>query len=427
MKEDTMNDTAVTGADSVVNTSHLMQTYKPAPVVFVRGEGPYLFDTDGNKYLDFLSGIAVTSLGHAHDQVAAAIAKQARELLHVSNLFHNDLAQDVASMLDSLIIGDSADPAIRANGGKVFFANSGAEAVECALKLSRKWGGGTAYKVVAFDGSFHGRTFGALSATGQPKKKQDFLPMLDGFIHLPYVDVDLLAQCLEQNQIPEQNGRSNLVAAVLIEPIQGENGILLPLENTLAEVRELCNRHNVLMVVDEIQTGLGRTGKWFAFQHDGIIPDVVTMAKSLGNGMPIGACWAKSTVADCFMPGDHGTTFGGQPLALSAAKATLDALLEIRAPETAHDLGQKLREALSGLEGVEYVRGKGLLLGVKLSEDIDASAFTTTALSLGLIANSPVTGIVRLAPPYVIDDTHISEATELFKAALRLHRKGKAG
>ncbi len=417
MKE-TVPDRTVLPEDRFVgDTSRLMHTYKPAPVMFVRGEGPYLFDSAGKKYLDFLSGIAVTSLGHAHEKIASAVAEQAQTLLHVSNLFYNDLAGGVAAVLNSLI-ADSGDGAENAVGGKVFFSNSGAEAVECALKLSRKWGRGVAYKVISFDGSFHGRTFGALSATGQPKKKQDFLPMLDGFIHLPYVDITLLERSLEENAIPSLNGRDNLAAAILIEPIQGENGIVAPPENTLRDIRALCDKYNVLMIADEIQTGLGRTGKWFAFQHDKIMPDIVTTAKSLGNGMPIGACWAKSAVADCFAPGDHGTTFGGQPLALSAAKATLDVLTEINAPERAEILGKKLKEALLEIKGVKSVRGKGLLLGVELPEGIDAAEFAAKALSFGLVVNSPVPGIVRLAPPYVITEAHIVEAAAVFAKVL---------
>ncbi len=405
--------------------SYLMPTYKPASVTFVSGKGPYLFDQKGRKYLDFLSGIAVTSLGHAHEKIVAHVTEQAHKLWHVSNLFHNELAEEVAKLIDALIMfgelkSDSASGEATPEGmGRVFFANSGAESIECALKLARKCGAGRSYKIISFDGSFHGRTFGALSATAQPGKKQDFAPMLEGFIHIPYGDIDALENILAQNQVSADTTETyNLVAAVLVEPIQGENAIVVPPANYLKDIRSLCDRYGVLMIADEIQTGLGRTGEWFGFQHDHILPDIVTLAKSLANGMPIGACWAKDHVALNFAPGDHGSTFGGQPLALSAAKATLEELVTLMAPEKAKTLGAALVDRLSGLPGIEEVRGKGLLLGIKLIPRINNVDFVGKALSLGLVLNAQSSNVIRLAPPYIIDESHIDEAVGIMAKLL---------
>ena len=254
-----------------------MHTYAEPPVTFVRGEGSHLYDTEGRRYLDFLSGLAVTSLGHSHPVVAEAVAEQARTLSHVSNLFGNTVGPEVAVTLDRLIGGGGT----RA-GGQVFFANSGAEAVECALKLARRWAGRGRFTVVATDDAFHGRTLGALAATGQVEKQVAFAPMPTGFDHVPFGDIDAMDAACDPAR----------VAAVLVEPIQGEAGVVVPSSDYLGALRQLCTERGILLMVDEIQTGLGRTGRWFAFQHLGIEPDVVTMAKALGNGMPVGACWA---------------------------------------------------------------------------------------------------------------------------------------
>ncbi len=282
-----------------------MRTYPEPPVTFVRGEGSRLFDTDGRAYLDFLSGLAVTSLGHAHPEVAAAIGHQAHTLSHVSNLFGNELAPEVACTIDRLVGGGTE----RA-GGQVFFTNSGAEANECALKLARRWAGPGRFAVVSTWDAFHGRTMATLAATGQVAKQQPFLPMPDGFDHVPYDDLAALEAACDPGR----------VAAVLLEPILGEAGVVVPSSDYLGAVRELCSEREILLIVDEVQTGLGRTGRWFGFQHLGVRPDVVTLAKALGNGMPVGACWARPEVAAAFEPGDHGSTFGGQPLAMSAAQ-----------------------------------------------------------------------------------------------------------
>jgi acetylornithine/N-succinyldiaminopimelate aminotransferase len=280
----------------------LMPTYPTPAVTFVRGRGTELWDDRGRRYLDFLGGLAVVSLGHAHPEVADAVAEQARTLCHVSNLFGTDVGPGVAGTLDRLLGG----------GGQIFFANSGAEANECALKLTRKWAGRGRHVVVSAYGSFHGRTLATLHATGQPSKHEAFQPLLEGFRHVVFDDVADLEGTLDPT-----------VGAVLLEVVQGEGGVNPASAGYLADVRRLCDERQMLLIFDEVQTGLGRTGRWFAHQHHGIRPDVVTMAKALGNGMPIGACWARRDVASAFEPGDHATTFGGQPLAASAAAATL--------------------------------------------------------------------------------------------------------
>src|SRR3954469_2346779 len=275
-----------------------MPTYPAPPVTFVRGEGSKLWDDEGREYLDFLSGLAVTSLGHAHPAVADALDHQARTLLHVSNLYGTTIGPEVAATLDRLV-GDG-QPA----GGQVFFCNSGAEANECAIKLARKWGGRGKYAVVSAYNSFHGRTLATLHATGQPAKHEIFQPLPEGFRHVAWEDLDALEAAIDPS-----------VTAVLLEPVQGEGGVQQATPEYFQGVRKICDERGLLFMVDEVQTGLGRTGAWFGFQHLAVEPDVVTMAKALGNGVPIGACWAKAEVAEAFKPGDHATTFGGQPLA----------------------------------------------------------------------------------------------------------------
>ncbi len=393
-----------------VDRSALMHTYPEPTVTFVRGQGTELWDVAGRRYLDFLGGLAVVSLGHAHPRVADAVAEQARTLVHVSNLFGTTVGPEVASTLDRLI-GDGS-PA----GGQVFFANSGAEANECAIKLARRWAGPGRHVVVSAWESFHGRTLATLAATGQPAKHEPFRPLPPGFVHVPYDDLGGLERALEHAP----------VAAVLLEPILGEAGVIVPSSDFLAGVRRLCDEHGALLVVDEIQTGLARTGRWFAFQHAGLRPDVVTMAKALGNGMPIGACWARAEVAAAFGPGDHGSTFGGQPLATAAARATLQVMHEIDAPALAARAGARLTTALRRLPGVVGVRGAGLLLGVELDEPV-AAAVCAAALERGLVVNAPRSDTLRLAPPLVVADGEIDEAVEILGAALAAVVDGDPG
>jgi predicted acetylornithine/succinylornithine family transaminase len=382
--------------------SHLMTTYRPAPVSFVSGQGCHLYDDEGREYLDFLCGLSVTSLGHAHPAVRDAIAKQAGTLLHVSNLFGSKLNEEVASLIDQLV-GDGTAP-----GGKVFFANSGAEANECAIKLARRFGGRGRFVVVSAYGSFHGRTLATLHATGQPSRHELFAPLPEGFRHVAFGDVDAMGNAADPR----------VVAGVLLEVIEGEGGVIPAPPGYVRAVREICDARGILLMIDEIQTGLGRTGRWFAFQDEGVVPDVVTCAKALGNGMPVGACWARAEIADVFAPGDHGSTFGGQPLAMSAAKATLQTMMSLDAPSLARAAGTVLADGLALLPGVASVRGRGLLLGAVLDEGIDASRVVASALSKGLIINSPVPKVLRIAPPLIVTDQEIKEALSLLQGVL---------
>jgi acetylornithine/N-succinyldiaminopimelate aminotransferase len=379
-----------------VSDPHLMRTYPPVPVTFVRGQGSYLWDDEGRRYLDFLSGLAVTSLGHAHPAVAEALATQARTLLHVSNLYGSEPQHDVAATLNRLIGG----------GGRVFFCNSGAEANECAIKLARKWGGYGKYAVVSAYGSFHGRTLATLHATGQPTKHEVFQPMPEGFRHVAWDDVDALANAIDPS-----------VAAVLLEPVQGEGGVNPATPDYFAAVRRLCDERGVLFMVDEVQTGLGRTGAWFGFQRLGVQPDVVTMAKALGNGVPIGACWAREEVADAFKPGDHATTFGGQPLATSAARAVLTVMRAEDVPARASARGAYLSEALAALAGVGSVRGAGLLVAVELEEK-GAKSVAADALAAGLVVNPVTDSALRLAPSLLVSEEEIDEAVGILAKVL---------
>ena len=377
-----------------------MPTYGAPAVRMVKGEGCRLWDEDGNEYLDFLAGIAVVGLGHANPEIADAIAQQARTLVHVSNLYGTVPGTDVAITLDRLLGG----------GGQIFFTNSGAEAIECAIKLARKWGGDGRYGVVSAYGSFHGRTLGALHATGQPAKWEGFQPLPEGFRHVAWNDLAALEAAIDPT-----------VAAVLLEPIQGEGGVHPATAEYFEGVRRLCDERGLLMIVDEIQTGLGRTGEWFGFQHFGVEPDVVTMAKALGNGMPIGACWAKRDVAAVFQPGDHGTTYGGQPLAASAARATLEILERINAPQLAERAGAAFRHLLETIEGVVQVRGLGLLLAAELAVGIDAKVVASDLLQRGLIVNAVSPTSLRFAPPLIVSESEIAQAVDLLSAVLADH------
>ncbi|MCY4135637.1 MAG: acetylornithine transaminase [bacterium] len=377
----------------------LMPTYGPPPVMFVRGEGCWLWDRDGTRYLDFLSGIAVCSLGHAHPKVAEAVAEQARTLCHVSNLYATEPQMHVARTIDRLVGGPP---------GQVFFANSGAESNECAIKLARKWAGPGCYTVISAGRSFHGRTLATLHATGQAEKHEAFQPLPEGFRHVPWDDIAELEKAIDDT-----------TAAVLLEPIQGEGGINVPSDGYLQAVRELCDDRGLLFMLDEVQTGLARTGRWFAHHHDGVEPDVVTMAKALGNGMPIGACWARADVAAAFKPGDHATTFGGQPLAASAAKATLEVMEELDLPARAAAAGEKMRSAVEALDGVASVRGRGLLLGVELAGERPAAEVVTAGMDAGLVLGTAGTTSLRIAPPLIISDDEIAHGVAVLERVLR--------
>jgi predicted acetylornithine/succinylornithine family transaminase len=385
-----------------VGRSPLMPTYPPPPVTFVRGEGSWLWDLDGTRYLDFLCGLAVTSLGHSHPAVAEAVADQARTLLHVSNLFGTTVGPEVAVTLDELLGG----------GGQVFFCNSGAEANEAAIKLARRWGASgvrTAqgpYVVVSAFNSFHGRTLATLHATGQPAKHEAFQPLPDGFRHVAWDDLAALEAAIDDTTV-----------AVLLEPVQGEGGVQPATPEYFQGVRRLCDERGLLFIVDEVQTGLGRTGEWFGFQHLGVQPDVVTMAKALGNGVPIGACWARAEVAAAFRPGDHATTFGGQPLATSAARAVLKVMRDEDVPARARAAGARLTAALEALPAVAGVRGLGLLIAAEL-EGHDAREVAARALEAGLVVNAVTPTALRLAPSLLVSDDEIDEAVRILAEVL---------
>ena len=375
-------------------TAHLMNTYKRLPVGFERGEGAYLFDKDDNRYLDALCGIAVCGLGHAHPAVSEAICNQAGRLLHTSNLYQIDVQEELAGELCRISGMD-----------RVFFGNSGAEANEAALKMARLYGhqkGIDTPQVIVTEGSFHGRTMATLTATGNRKIQAGFEPLVPGFLRSPYDDLDAI-RTIAQN-------RPNSVA-VLVEPITGEGGIRIPDENYLVELRALCDEHGWLMILDEIQTGMGRTGRWFAHQHTDVKPDIMTLAKGLANGVPVGACLASGAAADIFKPGNHGSTFGGNPLSASAALAVLHTLERDGLVERAGQLGNHLLEhfeqRLGGLEGVVSIRGKGLMLGIEL--DRACSELVQQALQRKLLINVTAEKVVRLLPPLILSDEQAGE------------------
>ncbi len=372
-----------------------MSSYQPLPVAFERGSGVWLTDEDGQQYLDALSGIAVCGLGHAHPDVAQAIADQAGKLLHTSNLYHISLQEELAARLTSL-----------AGMGKVFFANSGAEANETAIKIARLYGhqkGIDHPVIITATDSFHGRTMATLSATGNPKIQKGFAPLVEKFIHVPYNDIEAINSVIDEN-----------VVAVMLEPIQGEGGIVIPDEGYLKGVREICDQNNCLLILDEIQTGMCRTGEWFAFQHENITPDVMTLAKALGNGMPIGACLAKGVAAELIQPGSHGSTFGGNPLASRAALAVIEVLSRQKLYENAAKLGTQMLESLkqefSEIKGVVSVRGKGLMLGIEL--DKECAQLVTMALEEHLLINVTSGNVIRLLPPLIIDEAIAQQIVE---------------
>ena len=374
-----------------------MPTYKRTPVRFVSGSGARLRDVDGRGYLDFIAGLAVASLGHAHPRVAEAVAAQSATLVHVSNLYETQPQEDLADRLASLT-----------GGMRSFFCNSGAESIETAIKLARKHArvaGRAATRIVCAQGSFHGRTFGALSATGQPAKQAPFAPLVGDFTHVPFGDAEALRAALESD-----------VAAVLLEPIQGEAGVVVPPPGYLAAARARCDELGALLVLDEVQTGLGRTGAWFAHLHENVAPDVMCLAKALAGGLPMGACLARPEVAMSFAPGDHASTFGGGPVQSAAALATLDVIddegLVANAARTGERLAAALRRAFPGCE----VRGRGLLLAVELGSDV-AHGVVDRALKGGLLVNATGPSTIRLAPPLVITEEDVDEAIAILEEA----------
>jgi acetylornithine/N-succinyldiaminopimelate aminotransferase len=388
----------------IVELSHrnLVDTYGCLPLAFVRGNGAYLYDADGNRYLDFFCGLAVTSLGHGHPRVVRAIKEQADKLTHVSNVFHTEPTARLAEKLANHF-GD----------GKVFLANSGAEANEAAIKLARRWGsnaGGGRFEILATLGSFHGRTLATLSATGQEKYHQGFQPLVPGFRLVPFDDVAAL-----------DRARRDETVAVMVEPIQGEGGVVVPSADYLKRMRDFCDRNKMLLIFDEVQTGMGRTGRFFAFEHTGIKPDIATLAKALGGGLPIGAMIARSEVASSFTPGSHGSTFGGNPVACAAALGVIDALEQDGVLENATEVGTyilgRLRKFAKSCDRILEVRGLGMIIGIVLKHD--ARVVVDACVKERLLVNGTAGNVVRLLPPLNLTREEADAGLDIVETALR--------
>ena len=381
-----------------------MQNYGRMDVAFTRGEGVWLWDEQGRRYLDALSGIAVCGLGHAHGVVTRAVSEQAGALVHTSNLYRIGVQEELAERLCSVAGMDRA-----------FFCNSGAEANEAAIKIARAWGsrrGIESPAIVVAEGSFHGRTLGALSATGNPKVKAGFGPLAGGFVQTPFGDL---------SAIESEAARNPRICAVLSEPILGEGGVVIPPADYLAQLRELCDARGWLMMLDEVQTGMGRTGKWFACQHAGVSPDVMSVAKALGNGVPIGACLARGEAAEVLQPGSHGSTFGGNPLACRAALAVIETMEHEDLVEAAAEKGRmlldRLTRELAGQNCVVDVRGQGLMVAVEL--DRACGEVVGMALDSGLLINVTAERVIRLLPPLVLEEQHIVRIAETIANLVR--------
>ena len=381
---------------------HIARTYGRYPLVAVKGEGCRLWDADGNSYLDFLAGVAVNNLGHCHPKVVAALQQQAATLLHCSNYYHIPSQIELAELLCAHSFGD-----------RVFFCNSGAEANEAALKLARKYSaqrnGGTRFEVITALASFHGRTIGTISATGQDKVKDGFAPMLAGFRYVPFGDAAALEAAVTPN-----------TGAVLLEPVQGEGGVNVPPAGYLRQVRDICDRHDLLLIYDEVQVGCGRTGHLFAYQHDEVAPDIMTLAKALAGGPPIGAMVATEAVAAAFGPGSHGSTFGGNPLVTAAAVAALRVLVEDGVLEHCRAVGDYLRDRLEEMRQrysfIKEVRGRGLILGMEMT--IPGAEIVNEALRQGLLINCTVGNVLRFLPPLIVTREEIDEALTILDGIL---------
>jgi acetylornithine/N-succinyldiaminopimelate aminotransferase len=377
--------------------NHLMNTYAPLPVSFVRGDGAWLWDDHGTRYLDAISGLGVCALGHSHPGVTATIADQAATLIHTSNLAKIPWQEELAEKLCRITAMDRA-----------FIANSGTEAIECALKIARLTGHNAGQDnpgIIVMENSFHGRTLAALSATGSRKAQAGFEPLMTGFVRVPYGDTGAVAQIA---------AHPNSVTAVLVEPIQGEAGIVVPAKSYLTELRELCDQQGWLLILDEIQSGLCRTGSWYAHQHDGITADVVTTAKALANGLPIAACIANGEAADVFSPGMHGSTFGGNPLCSRTACKVLDIMADENIAERAAAMGASiigaLKDRLAGNNAVTDIRGRGLMIGIEINAE--AGHLKDHALERGLLINITGKNVLRLLPPLIIDQDQADQIVD---------------
>ncbi|MGE5318896.1 MAG: acetylornithine transaminase [Hyphomicrobiaceae bacterium] len=385
-------------------TTHLMNTYNRQPVAFVRGEGAYLWDEAGKRYLDAVAGVAVNGLGHAHPKLVKAVSEQAASLIHSSNLYRVLRQEELADKLCGLSGMD-----------KAFFCNSGCEANEAAIKLARLYGHGKGIEVptiIVMEKAFHGRTMATLTATGSRKIQAGFEPLLSGFARVPFNDLEAIRHVAEHNKS---------VVAVLAEVVQGEGGINMMAPDFLAELRTICDAHGWLLMLDEVQTGIGRTGTWFGFQHSGVTPDVIALAKGLGAGVPIGACLARGAAADVFTPGSHGSTFGGNPLACAAALATLDAIEEEKLLDNARVRGEAirtgLRSALNGVHGVVDIRGEGMMIGIEL--DRPCGELVAVARDAGVLINVTADTVIRLVPPLIYGAAEVDELVAAVSGIVR--------
>lgn len=391
--------------DIIAGTSeYLMNTYGRYPIAMVRGKGSWVWDSEGKKYLDFITGIAVNNLGHCHPRVTRAISEQSRKLVQVCNLFHMEQQVEFAKML---VVNSFAD--------KVFFCNSGTEANEGAIKLARKWGesNGGRYKIVHARDSFHGRTLGALSATSK-KYQNGFKPLVPGFKPVPYGRIEPLERALHDEK----------VCAVLLEPIQGENGVIIPYDNFLKDVRKLTTRKNILLILDEIQVGIGRTGKLFAYEHYGIKPDIMTLAKALGGGIPCGAFLARNKVAKHLSPGNHGTTLGGNPLAMSAGIEVLKTIIEDGLLDNAEGMGEYFLNGLRSVKDefsqyIREVRGKGLILGVEFMDPEAAKKVVGKCMNSGLLTILTEHRVMRILPPLNVVEREVDHALKIISRSLK--------
>jgi acetylornithine/N-succinyldiaminopimelate aminotransferase len=385
--------------EDLVNAEHtyLMGTFKRLPVTLVEGRGVRVWDDAGREYIDLVAGIAVNLLGHAHPAVAQALSRQASRLIHTSNLYYTVPQVELARRLVEISFPSRA-----------FFANSGAEANEAAIKIARKWGKlhrNGAYEIITTDGSFHGRTLATVTAGGQPKYSEPFSPLPAGFVHVPYNDLEAVKAATNEKTV-----------GVMLEPVMGEIGVIPAGEGYLEGVRRWCDEQDLLLILDEVQTGLGRTGRWFAHQHFDITPDLMTLAKGLGGGVPIGACLAAPR-ADVFELGDHGSTFGGNPLACQAALAVIQVIEEEGLIGHVVELGSDLKDSMRGLDGVSHVRGVGLMQAAVFQEPI-ARDFQLRCLEEGVIVNAVDDRTVRLVPPLIIQPADIDQAVGAMKRAL---------
>ncbi len=376
--------------------SALLQNYSRYPVEFIKGKGSKLYDVNGKEYLDFLSGIAVTGFGHQHKEITDVANEQLNKLWHVSNLFEATPQEELATKLTTATKMDS-----------VFFCNSGTEANEAAIKFARKWGG-ERKTIIATNGGFHGRTMGSLSATGQSKLWNGFLPMLSEF---KFVDFNNIEQV--------KNSITKDVCAIMVEPIQGESGVIVPDENYLNELRKVCDKNNLLLILDEVQTGIGRTGKLFAHQYNGITPDILTSAKGLANGLPLGAAICSKKVADVIVPGDHGSTFGGNPIAVAVANKVVD-LLTSSQLELINESGKEIKSLISNVESslITNVRGKGLMIGIEFTEPIAKKA-AKELLNNGVVVGNSGDMVLRLLPPFILSKDDIHKFVKIFTSVLQ--------